>query len=104
MTLGLHAVGKPARKGAILVLVSVFGHLVADERHQPLLRILLLDQILASLLAQPREKNTFVPLSSVLVDIEYSGPSSSIVNRSPAPTKLHDVVASTMIGAPVSSS
>ena len=45
----------------------------------------------------------FVPPSSVLTDIEYSGPSNSIDSRKPAPTKLHEVVASTTSGVPASS-
>ena len=43
------------------------------------------------------------PLSSDVADIEYSGPSSSMLRRRPAPTKLHEVVASTMSGSPCSS-
>ena len=41
-----------------------------------------------------RLKKTLAPASSEFADIEYSGPSSSRLRRSPAPTKLQDVVAS----------
>ena len=42
-------------------------------------------------------------IPSELIESEYSGPSSSDVNRRPAPTKLHEVVTSAISGAPASS-
>src|SRR6266481_1663858 len=49
-----------------------------------------------------RLKNNFKPLSSVFHDIEYSGPSNSAESRRPAPTKLHEVVASPIASVPSS--
>jgi len=41
-----------------------------------------------------RLKNSLRPESSVFQLIEYSGPNNSAERRRPAPTKLHDVLAS----------
>jgi hypothetical protein len=51
-----------------------------------------------------RLKNSLSPESRLFHDIEYSGPSSSAERRSPAPTKLHDVVASPMTWCPPAAS
>src|SRR5690606_5248712 len=47
--LGLLSIQKLLDEVAILALVAVLGRLVADEGHQALLRILLLDEVLALL-------------------------------------------------------
>ena len=51
-----------------------------------------------------RLRNSLPPASSELCENEYSGPSSSMLRRSPAPTKLQEVVASAMTVWPPSAS